>query len=155
MMNRLQSPFKLTVETFVKVPFHDVDSARVVWHGRYFKYFELARCELLERIDYNYYEMARSGYVWPIVDTSARFLRPVFFNQEIVVGAALMEWELRLVIDYQIHDSEGTIYTRASTTQVPLDVETYELQIGTPQVLNARMERFLASAARKQNHYGK
>lgn len=144
-MKSIVSPFQLTAEVRLRVPFHDVDSARVVWHGHYFKYFELARCELLERIGYNYDEMLRSGYLWPIVDTNARFVRPAFFNQDLVIRAALMEWELRLVINYEIRDPEGTIYTRASTTQVPLDGQTYELIIGTPDVLNEKMERFLAS----------
>jgi len=146
-MKPLESPFQLSAETRLRVPFHDVDSARVVWHGRYFKYFELVRCELLEIIGYNYDEMMRSGYLWPIVDTHARFVRPAFFNQDLVIRAALMEWELRLVIDYEIRDPEGAIYTRASTTQVPLDAQTYELVIGTPEILNERMERFLASQA--------
>jgi len=32
-------PDKLTAVITLRVPFHDVDSARVVWHGHYFKYF--------------------------------------------------------------------------------------------------------------------
>jgi acyl-CoA thioester hydrolase len=144
-MKSLVSPFQLTADFPWRVPFHDVDSARVVWHGHYFKYFELARCELLERIGYNYDEMLLSGYLWPIVDTNARFVRPAIFNQDLVIRAALMEWELRLVIDYEIRDLEGSIYTRASTTQVPLDAQTYELILGTPEILRKKMERFLAS----------
>jgi acyl-CoA thioester hydrolase len=144
-MKSLTSPFQLSADYSLRVPFHDVDSARVVWHGHYFKYLELARCELLERIGYNYDEMLRSGYLWPIVDTNVRFVRPAIFNQELVIRAALMEWELRLVINYEIRDLEGTIYTRASTTQVPLNGQTFELILGTPEVLREKMERFLAS----------
>ena len=131
-------------EVRVRAPFHDVDPANVVWHGHYFKYFELARCVLLEKIGYDYDEMARSGFVWPIVDTRARFVRPVRFNQEVVVRAVLREWELRLVIDYTIVDDDGVEYTRASTTQVPLDRETLELYLGTPEVLVERMRRYVA-----------
>ncbi len=29
-----------------EVPFHDVDALRVVWHGHYYKYLELARTAL-------------------------------------------------------------------------------------------------------------
>ena len=28
--------------TIVEVPFFDVDSMRIVWHGHYLKYFEIA-----------------------------------------------------------------------------------------------------------------
>jgi len=129
-------------EVRVRAPFHDVDPANVVWHGHYFKYFELARCALLEKIGYDYDEMARSGFVWPIVDTRARFVKPVRFNQEVIVRAVLREWELRLVIDYAIVDDAGIEYTRASTTQVPLHAETLELCLGTPAVLVERIRRY-------------
>ena len=130
-------------EVRVRIPFHDVDPANVAWHGHYFKYFELARCVLLERIDYDYDEMARTGFVWPIVDTRARFVKPVCFNQDIIVHAVLREWELRLVIDYSIVDDDGIEYTRASTTQVPLQRDSLELHIGTPDVLAQRIQSYI------------
>ncbi len=33
-----------------EIPFFDVDSMEVTWHGHYIKYFELARCALLKKI---------------------------------------------------------------------------------------------------------
>jgi acyl-CoA thioester hydrolase len=33
----------------LEIPFHDVDMMQVVWHGHYAKYFEIARCALLEK----------------------------------------------------------------------------------------------------------
>ena len=33
----------------LEVPFHDIDGLGIVWHGNYFKYFELARTELCPR----------------------------------------------------------------------------------------------------------
>ena len=38
-------------EVVIEIPFHDVDVIGVVWHGHYFKYLEIARCALLEKID--------------------------------------------------------------------------------------------------------
>ena len=38
------------VRVQLEVPFHDVDRLGVVWHGHYFKYFELARTRLLRAI---------------------------------------------------------------------------------------------------------
>ena len=58
---------KLTASVDVEVPFHDVDAMQVAWHGHYVKYFELARCALLRRFDYDCPQMQTSGYLWPIV----------------------------------------------------------------------------------------
>ena len=43
----------LRVDIPVEVPFFDVDSMDVVWHGHYVKYLELARCALLHATHQN------------------------------------------------------------------------------------------------------
>ena len=116
----------------VRVPFFDLDPAGVAWHGRYFQYFELARCALLELVGYSYEEMMGSGILWPIADTSVRYLQPLVLNQDVLVTAYLREWEMRIVIDYRIEDETGTLFTRASTTQVPVDADSLDLLLGSP-----------------------
>jgi acyl-CoA thioester hydrolase len=122
----------LSAAVRVRVPFFDLDPAGVAWHGRYFQYFELARCELLELVGYSYEDMMSSGILWPIADTSVRYLQPLVLNQEVTVTAYLREWEMRIVIDYRIRDDIGSVFTRASTTQVPVDATTLELLLGSP-----------------------
>ena len=39
----------LHTDTEILVPFFDVDTMNVVWHGHYIKYLEVARCALLDR----------------------------------------------------------------------------------------------------------
>ena len=63
-----------------KFLFFDVDAMHIVWHGNYVKYLETARCAFLSSIGYDYNEMGRQGYSWPIVqmnsNTSALPVRP-------------------------------------------------------------------------------
>jgi acyl-CoA thioester hydrolase len=87
--------------------------------------------------------MAESGVVWPIVKTNAKFLRPLVFNQVVKVEATLREWDMHFVMDYRIEDDDGVLYTKASTTQVPLDARTFELQFGTPGFLMERIKDYL------------
>ena len=133
----------LTASVKIRIPFFDLDPANVVWHGRYFQYFELARCELLEGIGYSYKEMVDSGFLWPVADTSVRYTRPLTLNQVAIVTACLREWEMRLVVDYKIEDEEGTVLTKARTIQVPVDADTMELTLGSPQVLIDNVDRRL------------
>ena len=63
---------ELKAEVEIQVPFHDVDGMHVVWHGQYYKYFEVARTKLLQSIDYDVHEMKGSGYSWPIVETNCK-----------------------------------------------------------------------------------
>ena len=133
----------LTASVPIRVPFFDLDPAGVVWHGRYFQYFELARAALLEGVDYSYEGMENSGYLWPVADAQVRFVRPLTLDQEATVTACLREWELRLVVDYRIEDENGEIMTRGRTVQVPVEADTLELTLGSPQILIDNVDKKL------------
>jgi len=136
----------------VKIPFHDADPAGIVWHGRYFKYFELARCELLEAIGYSYRQMAESGYLWPVVDLQVRFVRPLKFEQRIRIRARLDEWEYRLRISYVINDDSENVVARGRTDQAPVREATGELVLGCPEVLRQCVQQARADAAKENGN---
>lgn len=125
----------LTATIDIRVPFFDVDAGGVAWHGHYFKYFELARCELLENIGYSYERMMETGLLWPIADTMVRYVHPLTLNGAASVTACLREWEFRLVIDYKVENKDGKILTKARTVQVPVTSNSLELVFGSPQEL--------------------
>ena len=137
----------LKTEVQVRVPFHDVDPAGIAWHGHYFKYLELARCALLERVGYSYREMAESGYVWPLTDARLRFVKPAEFDQALFVEAALAEWEYRLHIEYTIRNADGEEMTRGTTVQVPVAMESRSMVMGVPQLVIDKIEAAIAQDA--------
>ncbi|MDZ7668578.1 MAG: acyl-CoA thioesterase [Gammaproteobacteria bacterium] len=137
---RLQASVTLTV------PFQDADPSGAAWHGNYFRYFDAARCALLDRLDYGYRAMAASGLVWPIVDTRVRFLRSVSFDQRLEVTASLEEWQYRLHIGYAIHDADGHRVTEGYTIQVPVDAATGEMCFGMPAALYERIDGLVRAA---------
>lgn len=131
-------------EVEMEVPFQDVDAMQVVWHGNYFRYFEAARSKLLRMIDYDYAEMRASNYMWPIIETRVRFVKAVRYRQLIMVGAALMEWENRLKIDYLIRDlHSGARLTTGTTVQCAVDARNNELQLVSPPILLERLKAHL------------
>jgi acyl-CoA thioester hydrolase len=123
-----------TVE--IEIPFHDCDPANIVWHGNYARYFEVARCALLETLGYNYDHMLSSGYAWPLIDFSALYIKPLRFKQKIRVRARIVEWEYRLKLDYLITDAaSGERLSKGSTAQVALELKTKEMCLASPDVL--------------------
>lgn len=125
-----------SAEVEIEVPFHDVDMVGIVWHGHYAKYFEVARCALLETFNYNYLQMMASGYGWPVIDLRLRYVRPAQFGQKIRVRASLLEWENRLRIEYLVSDAaSGERLTRGETVQVAVHMATREMCLVSPDVL--------------------
>lgn len=126
----------LSTETEIIIPFHDVDPMQVVWHGRYVKYFETTRCQLLESFDYGYEKMFESGYAWPVVDMCIKYIKPLRFNQRVVVESQLAEWEYRLKIKYRIRDADsGETLSKGYTIQAAVDMETQEMCLESPPAL--------------------
>ncbi|MDD2059933.1 acyl-CoA thioesterase [Pseudomonas sp. GD03860] len=141
----MRSKGVLHVDTEVQVPFFDVDSMQVVWHGHYVKYLEVARCALLDRLDHNYLQMRDSGYMWPVIDLQLRYVRGAVFGQRLNVRASLVEWESRLKINYLISDVvTGERMTRASSVQVAVDIASGEMQLASPQAMLDAVARVLA-----------
>ena len=127
------------------IPFHDVDSMSIVWHGHYVKYFELARCELLDAIGFGYVEMAQSAYSWPVTETRVKYVQPLRYRQRVKVTATLKEWDLRLKINYLIHDAEtGQRLTRGYTVQSAVDRTQNELVLPLPNVIKEVVEAHIA-----------
>ncbi|NOS88302.1 MAG: acyl-CoA thioesterase [Methylococcaceae bacterium] len=126
----------ISCEIELEAPFFDVDLMEIVWHGHYAKYFELARCALLDKIGYGYMAMRDSGYSWPIIDLRIRYAKPIHFNQKIIVQAHLVEWQNRLKINYQIIDkTTHTRLTKGYTSQVAVDLSSQEMCYESPAIL--------------------
>lgn len=135
----------LQAEIELVVPFFDVDMMEVVWHGHYVKYFEEARCALLDKLGHNYRQMRDAGYAWPVIDLQVRYIRGAQFGQRIRVRADLVEWENRLKINYLITDVEsGERMTRGSSVQVAVEIATREMLLASPRVFVEAVERVLA-----------
>ena len=142
-----RAPAGIQAETEILIPFHDVDSMGIVWHGHYAKYFELARCVLLDRIGFGYKEMAASEWAWPVIDCRSRFAAPLRFEQQVVVTAVLREWDMRLRIDYEIRDmASGRRHTRGRTVQVAVDRISGDMVVPVPLSVQEIFAAAVASA---------
>jgi len=129
-----------SAECDIQVQFYDLDPMNVVWHGNYARYFEQARCVLLDKIGYNYPEMKESGYLWPIIDMHTRYIQALRFGQIVTVKAELIEYECRLTIRYTIFDKEtGKRLCKGTTQQVAVEEKTGELQLVTPAILAQKL----------------
>lgn len=133
----------ITLATNIKVPFYDVDSMGIVWHGHYVKYFEDARCQLLDALGYNYQHMRDSGYGFPVVDIRLKYVKPAKFNRMVRVEAKLQEWEVRLKIDYRIIDIDsGETLTKGYSVQVAVDLQSGEMCYAAPAILQEKIAAY-------------
>ncbi|MGF1759091.1 acyl-CoA thioesterase [Photobacterium sagamiensis] len=135
----------LSAEVTMVTSFQDADPMGVVYHGNYFRFFEEARRILMEKIDYSYREMMDSGYMWPIIDTRVKYVKPIPYNHQIRVSATLTEWENRLRVDYVVYDAQtGQRMTKAHTMQVAVGIDSGEMCFVSPTVFTDKIEAWHA-----------
>ena len=132
---------ELKAEVEIQVPFHDVDAMHYVWHGHYYKYFEVVRTKLFQSIDYDVLQMKASGYSWPIIETFCKYVQPILYNQLIQVSAKIQEYENRLKIIYRISDAKtDEKLATGHTTQVAVDMKNNEMCFVSPKILLEKVE---------------
>ena len=136
----------LSAEILAEVAFHDVDLARIAWHGHYLKYLENARWALMHQIGYPLERMLESSEGWPIVDLQVRYLRASRYQDRLRVRATLVEWHSRLLINYLVTDAtSGERVARAQTTQVVVEMPGGHLRFELPPEFVGRVEAAIAA----------
>jgi len=137
-------PYNIFAEAETTIEFFDLDPMQVVWHGNYFNYFEIARRLLLEKIGYGYCEMKKTGFMFPIIEATVKYINSLKHGDKAVIKAILVEYENRLKIKYEIYNAEtGILTTRGETTQMTVDIKTGESCFVCPAVLTEKIENLI------------
>lgn len=119
----MMEPAKLrTAAVLMTVPFHDVDMMRIVWHGHFIKYFEIARTALFQQAGVDFLDVRiKTGYVFPVVRSSLKHIRPLRYRDEFSCRATLTECTNKLVVEFEIRNlADDMVCVRGSTEQVGL-----------------------------------
>jgi len=137
-------PYGLFAESEIVVEFFDCDPLQVVWHGNYVNYFEISRRTLLEKIGYSYSEMKESGYSFPVIEISAKYLAPLRHRDRARVKAVLTEYENRLRIKYEIRNVQtGLLTTRGVSTQMAYDIKAGDSCFVCPEAFVKKIEALI------------
>lgn len=127
--------------TKISIPFYDVDRLKVVWFGNYFKYFDVARSLLLEKIKYDIIEMEKDGYTWPVIETNCRFKKYLKYQDKIEISASISEYKYKLKIDYLIKKNKKVV-AQAYTIQIPISNKNNKILNMCPKNFIKAIEKF-------------
>ena len=142
-MNGLKNcgPYNIFAEVEKTVEFYECDPLGVVWHGNYLDYFEIGRRKLLEKIGYDYYEMQKTGFAFPVTGVNVKYCGILRFKDHAVIRAILEEYENCLKIKYEIRNAQtGVVTTKGIVTQMALNMKTNESCFVCPKVFQDKVE---------------
>ena len=121
------------------MPFHDVDALNVVWHGHYYKYFELARTALFRARRLDVPDMIELGYRMVVIESKCRHTFPLRYGDRFRVSAWFKEVEYRFNVAFEIMNvtAERRV-ARGHTIMATLDAAG-RLLLATPECMTARL----------------
>lgn len=129
------------------IAFCDVDATGAMWHGNYAKYFEDARCKLLEKLGFSYEVILSQGYEIPIVSMKTKYMQPCRYNQKINISAKLLESEHLLIIDHEITDFQtNKKISKAETRHMAFCLKTKKGLFRLPDFILAKFSSHSDSA---------
>jgi acyl-CoA thioester hydrolase len=123
----------------MRVRYAETDQMGVAWHGNVFAWFEVGRTDLLREFGTTYRELEAEGLLLPVIAASARYLRPLDYDDLIEVRTRVSRHSgARLSFEYEIHRDEtpGPLVT-GSTDHAAVDPR------GRPRRLPAELRRWL------------
>ncbi len=122
-----------------EVPFHDVDALRVVWHGHYYKYLELARTRLLRSRKLDVADFSGLPVRVIMVESACRYVSPLHYADRVRISAWFRDVRNRICIDYEVTNlTRGRRAARARTILASTDLQG-RLLLRTPEVILERI----------------
>ena len=124
----------------IKVRYCETDQMGLVHHGSYINYFEEARIAWISNLGFSYSEMEKSGIILPVSKINVIYLRPAYFDDDLLVSVELAELPTsRLIFNYTIKKEEEVIVTATTVlaflnkeTKKPVKCPDYILEKVTP-----------------------
>ena len=110
----------LTDTIRIRVPFYDVDSIQMVWHGNFVKYLEEGRESFGFKYGLEYMHIYNSGYVAPIADMHLEYKNMAGIGDTLIVETTYKPCRgAKLMFDYVVtRESDGVLILKASTVQL-------------------------------------
>lgn len=136
-----KKPVYRHIETVHKVPFHDLDPMHVMWHGNYYKYFDVARFDLFKAAGIDLYEYSFSKQVsFPVSRSSIKHIAPLKFHNEFFCKATVTEAEYKIAINFEIRlKNTGQVYARGKSEQVAVRVPEMTLLYRIPEDITSAL----------------
>ena len=83
--------------------YEETDQMGVVYHGNYYRYFEVGRTEYFRSLGYSYRKLEDEGITLPVVECSCKYIKPAKYDEELIIRTEIGYCKgVRLEFDYTV-----------------------------------------------------
>jgi len=115
-------------ETQVRVRYAETDQMNIVYHGNYAQYFEVGRVEAIRQLGFSYKDLESTGIIMPVIEWTAKFVRPAHYDDLLTVRTTLKEWPVNHRIEFlqEVYNERGKLLTTGNVLLYFLLAKTME-----------------------------
>ena len=96
----------------VTVRYAETDMMGIVYHANYLPWFEVGRTTLLKEIGVPYRKLEEEGFRLPVLEVSAKYLRPAVYDDTLEIITTLRERPLlRIYLEYEVRRGDEILAT--------------------------------------------
>ena len=109
----------MTIEPFCrKANFYETDQMGIIHHTNYIRWFEEARTDLLEKINYPYQKVSEKSIDIAVLDVYCEYKSMVYFGDTVKIYVSLSELkEMRMTINYKIVNAKSNVICTLGKTK--------------------------------------
>ena len=96
--------------SLVRVRYAETDQMKYAHHANYIIWFELARIELMRAVGISYADLEKKGYLLPVLEVGATYLRPARFDDQLKIVARLSQKpRAKFRIEYEVINEQEDV----------------------------------------------
>ncbi len=113
-------------ETKIRVRYAETDQMGVVYHGRFFEYFEVARAESIRKLGFTYADMERMGIIMPVVEVKCKYIKPAIYDDLLTVTITLNQLPLdhKVTFHSEVLNEKNELLALGSVTLYFMEAKT-------------------------------
>ena len=123
----------------IGIEFYDCDPLFVVWHGRYFKYLEQARQELMRSVDLDIPEIRALGYRMYVTDARCRYMYPLSYGDKARSTARFTDVSPLIRVAYDVYNVSAERRAARAYTILATTDSNGALLTETPDAILSRL----------------
>ncbi|MFI5355836.1 MAG: acyl-CoA thioesterase [Opitutales bacterium] len=132
----------ITSRSQVTVRYAETDMMGIVYHANYLPWFEIGRTTLLKEQGLPYRLLEKEGYRLPVLEVSAKFLRPAVYDDTLTIITTLREKPvLRIQLDYEVRRGDELL---ATGTSLHAFIDLQGRPVRPPASFTSRMRELFA-----------
>ncbi|MHA4810023.1 acyl-CoA thioesterase [Flavitalea flava] len=137
-----------THEMKIRVRYAETDQMNVVYHGNYAQYFEVGRVESIRQLGLSYKDMEAMGVIMPVIEWTAKYLRPAHYDDLLTVKTTLKELraDYRIEFHQDVYNEEGKLLTVGKVRLYFLKAKSME-KTTMPEELRKKLAPFFQTLA--------